>query len=271
MTATPTFAARGAASLDAAFALARSENRAALVGYLPVGFPSVAGSIEAMIALVEGGADIVEVGIPYSDPLMDGPTIQDAVDKALKAGVHARDMMPAVRAVAEAGAAVVTMGYWNMVEQYGLPRYGADLAAHGAAGMITPDLIPDEAGPWLQVCAANDLAPIFLVAPSSPDARIRRVAEVNRGFVYAASTMGVTGTRASVDDAAPTLVARVKAVTDLPVAVGLGVSDGAQAAQVASYADGVVVGSALVRALADGGPEAVRRLAEELSQGVRSR
>jgi tryptophan synthase alpha chain len=254
-------------------AKAKADNRAALIGYLPVGFPSVETSIEAMRALVEGGVDIVEVGVPYSDPVMDGPTIQAAAEPAVRAGVGIPDALRAVAAVADAGAAAVVMTYWNPVERYGVPRFAADLAAAGGSGAITPDLIPDEAGPWLAASDEHGLDRVFLVAPSSSDARIVSTAAASRGFLYAAAVMGVTGARDQVGAAAATLVERVRALApDIPVCVGLGVSTGEQAAEVASFADGVIVGSALVRRLLDGGgPAAVGELAAELAAGVRRR
>ena len=262
--------AAGAAGLDDLFARCRAENRAALIAYLPVGFPTYDASVAAMLAVVEGGVDAVEVGIPYSDPGMDGPVIQVAVDEALRGGSRVADAFTAVQAVSAVAPAVV-MGYWNPIEKYGPARFAAALAAAGGAGAITPDLIPEEAGAWVEAAGTCELAPIFLVAPSSTDLRIAAVGRVNRGFVYAASTMGVTGTRAVVSDRAAELVTRVRAATDLPVCVGLGVSDGEQAAAVAAYADGVIVGSALVHALREGGVDAVRTLAQDLAAGVRRR
>ena len=258
-------------------ARARGEGRAALLGYLPVGYPDVPRSIEAMVALVEGGADAVEIGVPYSDPGMEGPVIQEAMDVAVRAGVGLRDVFGAVRAVADAGAVPVVMSYWNPIEHYGVDRFADDLAAAGGAGAITPDLIPDEAAPWLAATDRTGLDRVFLVAPSSTDARLAATVGACRGMVYAASTMGVTGTRATVGDAAESLVARTRQAiaevgTDLPVCVGLGVSNGDQAAEVAGFADGVIVGSAYVRTLLEGhGPDGVRRLSEDLARGVRQR
>ncbi len=253
----------------------RAEGRAALVGYLPVGYPDVDTSLAAIQAMVEGGVDIVEVGVPYSDPLMDGPVIQHAGQVALAGGTRTRDAFRAVQAAVEAGAAALVMTYWNPVERYGVSRFAADLSAAGGAGLITPDLIPDEASAWLQAATENDLDRVFLIAPSSTPERLAATVRACRGFVYAASTMGVTGVRAQVGDAARTLVARAREVTDLPVCVGLGVSTGDQAAEVGGFADGVIVGSALVRALTDAaspkeGVAAVRRLAAELAAGVHS-
>lgn len=261
-------------TLEEAFARTRAEGRAALVAYLPAGYPSVRGGIDALVAMVDAGVDVVEVGLPYSDPLMDGPTIQAAVEAALATGTRTADVLATVEAVARTGAATVVMSYWNPVERYGVARFATELAAAGGAGVITPDLTPEEAGPWLAATSDAGVDPVFLVAPSSTDARIARVAEVSRGFVYAASTMGVTGARDQVSDRAESLVARVRTATSLPVCVGLGVSTAAQAAEVASYADGVIVGSAFVRRLLDApsaaeGVAAVAALAAELAAGVR--
>jgi tryptophan synthase alpha chain len=260
----------------AAFGSAVAERRAALVGYLPAGFPSVSGAIDAATAMVAAGADVVEIGLPYSDPLMDGPVIQEAVHRALEGGVHVTDVLRTVEAVAASGAAVLVMTYWNPVDHYGVDAFARDLAGAGGSGIITPDLPPEEAAGWLEAAAAYCLDPIFLVAPSSSDERIALIASACRGFVYAASVMGITGARASVSDAAAGLVARVKRQTTLPVAVGLGVSTGDQAAQVATFADGVIVGSAFVKRLLDApdpaaGRDAVSELAAELAAGVRCR
>jgi tryptophan synthase alpha chain len=253
-------------------ASAKAEGRAALMAYLPVGYPDVDASIAAMIAAVEGGADIVEIGVPYSDPGIDGPVIQQAVDVAVRAGVGMRDVLRAVEAVAAAGAVPVVMSYWNPIERYGVERFATDLAAAGGAGAITPDLIPEEAADWIAAAERADLDRVFLVAPSSTDARLASTTAACRGFVYAASTMGVTGTRSTVSDAAATLVARTRAVApDLAVCVGLGVSDGRQATQVASFADGVIVGTAYVREMLEGrGAKGVRALSEDLAGGVRA-
>lgn len=259
------------AAFDELFARCRAEGRAALIGYLPVGFPSYDASVEAMRAMVEAGVDAVEVGMPYSDPLMEGPTIAAAHQAALDAGTRQADVLRAVGAVAASGAPTVVMGYWNPVHRYGFRRWAQALKDAGGAGAITPDLIPEEAPEWLAACRELDLDPIFLVAPSSTDERIGVVGRTNRGFVYAAAVMGVTGARSQLGTGARTLVERVRRQTDLPVGVGLGVSTGAQAAEVAGFADAVIVGSALVTALQDGGTEAVGRLAGELAEGVRRR
>jgi tryptophan synthase alpha chain len=263
------------ATTATAFATARAEGRAALVGYLPAGYPSVEGSIEAMRAMVDAGCDVIEVGLPYSDPVMDGPTIQAAVQAALEAGTRTRDVMRVVEAVAATGTPTVVMTYWNPVERYGVERFAADLAGAGGAGLITPDLTPDSASEWIAAADAHDLDKVFLVAPSSTDDRVAMTTAASRGFVYATAVMGVTGARTTTSDLAGPLVARTKATTDLPVGVGLGVSNGDQAAEVAAYADGVIVGSAFVRVLLDhaddpaAGIVALRELTEDLAGGVR--
>lgn len=253
----------------AAALAAAAEERAAFIGYLPVGYPDVPGSLEAVRALAAGGADIIEIGMPYTDPGMDGPVIEAATVQALQNGVRVRDVFTAVEAAAQAGATPVVMSYWNLVLQYGVDAYARDLAAAGGAGIVTPDLIPDEADEWITASDAHGLDRIFLVAPSSSPERLSRVVSASRGFVYAASTMGVTGTRAEVGDRAEGLVADTRAAGAERVCVGLGVSTRAQAAEVARFADGVIVGSALVRALTEDGPAGVGRAAQEFAEGVR--
>jgi tryptophan synthase alpha chain len=258
-----------------AFDRARAEGRAALVGYLPAGFPDVAGSIDAMKVLVEAGCDVIEVGLPYSDPVMDGPTIQAAAQQALEAGVRTADVLRVVEAVSGTGVPTVVMTYWNPVERYGVERFAADLASAGGAGLITPDLTPDSGAEWIAAADAHDLDKIFLVAPSSTPERIAMTTDSCRGFVYATAVMGVTGARTTTSDLAGPLVARTKATTDLPVGVGLGVSNGDQAAEIAAFADGVIVGSAFVRTLLDhagdraAGLRALEVLTQDLAAGVR--
>jgi tryptophan synthase alpha chain len=258
-----------------AFEKARAGGRAALVGYLPAGYPDVDGGIAALRAMVEAGCDVIEVGLPYSDPVMDGPTIQAAAQQALEGGVRTRDVLRTVEAVAATGVPTVVMTYWNPVERYGVEQFARDLAAAGGAGLITPDLTPDSGGDWIAAADAHDLDKVFLVAPSSTDARLAMTTAACRGFVYATAVMGVTGARATTSDLAGPLVARTRATTDLPIGVGLGVSNGDQAAEVASYADGVIVGSAFVRTLLDhpgdltAGLAALGALTEDLAEGVR--
>jgi tryptophan synthase alpha chain len=260
--------------LSDVLAAARAEGRAALIGYLPAGYPTVDDGAAAMVAMVEAGVDIVEVGLPYSDPLMDGPTIQAAVEVALQHHTTTDHVLASVRAVAETGAPALVMTYWNPILRRGVRRFAGQMTDAGGSGVITPDLTPDEAGEWLEATDETGLDRIFLVAPSSTDERLRYTTDHCRGFVYAASTMGVTGARTSVGNLAEKLVARTRAVTDLPVCVGLGVSNGDQAAEVAAFADGVIVGSAFVRRLLDApsaaaGRSAVADLAAELAAGVR--
>jgi tryptophan synthase alpha chain len=258
-----------------AFEKARADGRAALVGYLPAGYPDVAGGIDALKVLVDAGCDVIEIGLPYSDPVMDGPTIQAAAQAALEGGVRTTDVLRTVEAVAATGTPTLVMTYWNPVERYGVERFATDLANAGGAGLITPDLTPDFAPEWIAAADAHDLDKVFLVAPSSTEERIAMTTAACRGFVYATAVMGVTGARTSTSDLAGPLVARTKAATDLPVGVGLGVSNGDQAAEIAAYADGVIVGSAFVRTLldhADDRPAGLRALAaltEDLAGGVR--
>lgn len=283
-------------SVAAAFTAARAEGRAALVGYLPAGFPDVAGGIDALAVMVDAGCDVIEVGLPYSDPVMDGPTIQAAAQQALERGARTTDVLRTVEAVAATGTPTVIMTYWNPVEHYGgsrdgwsggsrdghsgVARFAADLASAGGSGLITPDLTPDSGPEWIAVADEHGLDKIFLVAPSSTDERIAMTTEACRGFVYATAVMGVTGARTTSSDLAGPLVARTRALgrnadADLPVGVGLGVGNGAQAAEVAAYADGVIVGSAFVRVLLDhpddrtAGLRALRELTEDLARGVR--
>ncbi|WP_330238391.1 tryptophan synthase subunit alpha [Streptomyces sp. NBC_00525] len=263
--------------LNSTLAAARAADRAALIAYLPAGFPTVDGGIEAVKAVVEGGADVVEVGLPHSDPVLDGPVIQTADDIALRGGVRIADVMRTVREAYEAtGAPILVMTYWNPIDRYGVERFTAELAAAGGAGCILPDLPVQESALWREHAERHGLATVFVVAPSSRDERIATITDAGSGFVYAASLMGVTGTRASVGAQAQDLVRRTRATTELPVCVGLGVSDAAQAAEVAGFADGVIVGSAFVKRMLDAPDEAaglaaVRSLAADLAEGVRKR
>ncbi|MBR8741523.1 tryptophan synthase subunit alpha [Nocardiopsis sp. MG754419] len=266
-------------TLQSKLAQAREAGRAALIGYLPAGFPDVDSSIRVVQAMVEGGCDVIEVGLPYSDPMMDGPTIQRAADRALAAGTTTDDVFRVVEATAATGAAALVMSYWNPIERYGVERFATELAKAGGAGVITPDLIPEEADEWYAASEQAGLDRIFLVAPSSSDRRLALTTEASSGFVYAASLMGVTGTRTQVADTAETLVRRTREVTrdsGLPICVGLGISTAAQAAEVAAYVDGVIVGAGFCQRILDApdletGLIAVRSFAEELSGGVRSR
>lgn len=241
----------------------------ALIGYLPVGFPDLTTSIEAAVAIAENGVDVVELGLPYSDPVMDGPVIQRATQTALAGGFRLAHAFEAVSAItARVAAPVVLMTYWNPVLQYGVDRFADDLVAAGGSGLITPDLIPDDAAAWLAASERTGLDRIFLAAPSSTDERLRRISEQSRGFVYAVSTMGITGARAEVDSAARALVGRLRTAGAERACVGLGISSADQVREVLGYADGAIVGSALVTALAQGGVPELARTASALAVGT---
>lgn len=255
----------------AAVRKANDAGRAALVGYLPAGYPTIDGGVDAIKALVDGGADVIEIGLPYSDPVMDGVTIQRATEIARAGGLRTRDVLATVEKVAAySDVPVLVMTYWNPIERYGVDRFAADFAGVGGAGLITPDLIPDEGAEWIAAADKFELDKVFLVSPSSTDTRIALTTANCRGFVYATAVMGVTGARDQASDLAEPLVARTKATTGLPVGVGLGVSTADQAAGVAAYADAVIVGSAFVKVLEQGGgANGVRELTESLAEGVR--
>ncbi|MEO5665120.1 MAG: tryptophan synthase subunit alpha [Nocardioides sp.] len=262
-------------STSTAFEKARGEDRAALIGYLPAGFPTVEGSIKALTTMVDAGCDVIEIGLPYSDPVMDGPTVQAAAQQALDGGIRTTDVLRVVEAVAATGVPTLVMTYWNPIERYGVERWATDFASAGGAGLITPDITPDYSAEWIAAADEHDLDKVFLLAPSSTDERIAMTTAACRGFVYAAAVMGVTGARTTTSDLAGPLVARARATTDLPIGVGLGVSNGDQAAETAAYADGVIVGSAFVRTILDNpgdeaaGLAALRALTEDLAGGVR--
>ncbi|WP_418288067.1 tryptophan synthase subunit alpha [Mycetocola zhujimingii] len=246
----------------------RDEGTGALIGYLPAGFPTLDESVDAAVAIAESGVDIIELGLPYSDPVMDGPVIQQATQQALANGFRLRHGFEAVsRITSQVNVPVLIMTYWNPVVQYGVDRFADDLAAAGGAGLITPDLIPDEAEPWLSASERAGLDRVFLAAPSSTNERLRQVVEASRGFVYAVSTMGITGARSDVDSAARGLIARLREVGAENACVGVGISTASQVREVLEYADGAIVGSALVNALATGGISSVAAVARELSQG----
>jgi tryptophan synthase alpha chain len=260
--------------LDNLFQKVRSENRAALIAYIPAGFPSKAGCTKVIEALIAGGVDAIEIGFPYSDPVMDGPTIQAAADQSLAQGTNAADVFAALSVATQSGVPAVVMTYWNPIEKYGVDKFAASIAEAGGSGVITPDLTIEESEDWQRAVSHNQINSIYVVAPSTSDQRLSQVTAACGGFVYAASLMGVTGARAAVSAGAPDLVARIRATTTLPVAVGLGVSTREQAKGVAGYADGVIVGSAFIKALQDAPDEAagiaaVKELAQQLSQGVR--
>ena len=239
--------------VEEAIARAHAEGRGALVAYLPVGFPDIETSIEAAVALAENGADIIELGPPYSDPVMDGVVIQEATQAALAAGFRLKDLFPAIRAITERiDIPVLVMSYWNPIWQYGVDRYADDLLAAGGAGIITPDITPEAAGEWIAASTRTGLDRIFLAAPTSTDERLDLVVANSTGFVYTVSTMGITGERTELDAAARTLVARLRERGAQNACVGIGISTPDQVTGVIEYADGAIVGTALVRALSAG-------------------
>lgn len=248
---------------------AARDRRGALVGYLPVGFPDLDTSVEAAIAMARSGADVIEFGVPYSDPVMDGAVIQEATRTALESGFKLPHVFEAVRRVREAvDVPLLVMTYWNPVLQYGVERFASDLAAAGGAGLITPDITPDSAADWIEVSERHGLDRVFLAAPSSTDERLRLVTEATTGFVYTVSTMGITGERAELDAAARSLTARLRAQGADLACVGIGISTAAQVRDALDYADGAIVGTVFVRALRDGGVEGLAASVRELAAGT---
>ncbi|WP_300766851.1 tryptophan synthase subunit alpha [uncultured Bifidobacterium sp.] len=267
-------------AMETLFERLDEENRPAFIGYLPYGFPDVEMSLRALRTMVENGVDAVEIGLPYSDPVMDGPVIQAAAQKAIESGEKIAGVFDAVRVVSEAGAVPLIMSYWNLIMHYGVERFADDFAQAGGAGLITPDLIPDEADEWIEASQRHGLDRIFLVSPDSTDERLGVAARDSRGFVYAASRMGVTGERTTLSSSPEALVSRTRKAGASRVCVGIGVSNAQQAAQVGSYADGVIVGSALVHTLLvpQGGMvgdasdrlDGLARVTRDIARGVRS-
>ena len=261
-------------ALDELFVKVRSENRAALIAYIPAGFPSQSGCAKAIQALAAAGVDAIEIGFPYSDPVMDGPTIQEAADISLKAGTGAAEVFAALKVASETGVATVVMTYWNPIEKFGVDNFARAISENGGSGVITPDLTIEESASWLAATTYHGINPIYVVAPSTNYLRLAQVTAKTGGFVYAASVMGVTGAREGLAVNAEDLVLRVRQTSSLPVAVGLGVSTREQAKSVAKYADGVIVGSAFIKLLLSAtdeqsGLKAVSDLARELAAGVR--
>ncbi len=231
--------------------------------YFMAGYPTVEGSKRAILAAVRAGADLIELGIPFSDPLADGPVIQKAAKVALESGTTTDDVLDLARSVRdECDAPIVLMTYYNPIYRYGLERFAERAAASGAAGLIVPDLPPEESGPLRAAAASRGIDTIFLVAPTSTPKRIAAAAEASTGFVYCVSITGVTGERAHLPADLLNFVGRVKAVAGKPVAVGFGISNADQARHVAEVADGVIIGSAIVRLLGESGPAAPERIAK---------
>lgn len=257
------------ARTEAALVAAAEAGKGALIGYLPVGYPDLQTSIDAAVALVENGFDILELGPPYSDPVMDGAIIQEATQAALAAGFRLRDLFTAIREItSRVDAPVLVMSYWNPIAQYGVDRFADDLKAAGGAGIITPDITPEAAEEWIAASKRTGLDRIFLAAPTSSNERLELITEASTGFVYTVSTMGTTGERASLDAAARTLVGRLRETGAPRACVGIGISTREQVSDVLDYADGAIVGTALVRALRDGGVEGIAQTARELVAGA---
>jgi tryptophan synthase alpha chain len=254
--------------VEQVIATRKAAGSGALIGYLPAGFPNLETSIEAAIALAENGVDVIEFGLPYSDPVMDGVVIQEATQQALSNGFRLNHGIEAVAAItARVDVPVLVMTYWNPIVQFGVERFADELLAAGGAGLITPDLVPDEAREWLDASDRTGLDRVFLAAPSSTPSRLHQAVEKSRGFVYAVSTMGITGARTDVDSAARSLVERLRTAGATSACVGIGISTPEQVQEVFGYADGAIVGSMLVKALADGGVDAVAAAAAHLATG----
>lgn len=249
---------------------AKKARKGALIGYLPVGFPDLDTSVEAAIEMARNGVDVLEFGVPYSDPVMDGMVIQDATRTALERGFKLRDVFDAVRRVrAEVDTPVLVMTYYNPVMQYGVDEFARDLAAAGGAGLITPDITPDGAEEWIAASERHGLDRVFLAAPTSSDERLEMISQASTGFVYTVSTMGITGERASLDEAARTLTERLRKSGAEFACVGIGISNAEHVASTLEYADGAIVGTVFVRALADGGVERLAETVRELASGTR--
>lgn len=250
----------------------RDRGNAALIGYLPLGYPTVEKSVEAAKVIIDNGVDVVELGFPYSDPGMDGPVIERAVVQALEQGTHLEDLFDATAEIAKTGAPVLSMTYWNPVHWFGVERFAERFRESGGAGLITPDLPPEESEEWVSASDRYDLERVYLAAPSSSAQRLCLISAATNAWVYAASTMGVTGQRAIVDSAAKELVERCREAGAPLACVGLGVSTGGQAREIAAYADGVIVGSAFVKLLGDQDWDhalaGVASLARELKEGT---
>jgi tryptophan synthase alpha chain len=249
--------------------LANKESGGSLIGYFPLGYPNLDASIEAAVAMCESGVDVLELGIPYSDPVMDGLVIQKATEEALENGFRLSEAFEAIKKItARVKAPVLVMTYWNPVLAYGVERFASDLADSAAAGAITPDLIPDEAAKWIAATDSHNLDRVFLATPSSSDSRVGNASELSRGFVYAVSTMGITGAREDLDAKAKEVVAKVRSnAPESLTAVGIGISTEDQVRQVNSYADGAIVGSAFIAAYASSGINGLTAKVRELAKG----
>lgn len=247
----------------------RENKKGSLVGYFPAGYPTVEDSTEALIAMAEWGCQVLEIGIPYSDPVMDGPVIQRATELALANGFRIADVFQIIREIRSVSdVPILVMTYWNPIIAFGLGRFAKELSEAGGQGLITPDLIPDEASHWIRISDELGLERVFLAAPSSSQERVNGAVSQSRGFVYAISTMGITGERTQLDSLARSVVSKIRQAGDRPTCVGVGVSNAEQVREVNSYADGAIVGTAFIRAYEEGGIEALRSKVAELAVGL---
>ena len=264
----------GVERIESVFAAARRDQRAVFMPYHAMGYPSRSATLEIIQVLAASGAGLFEIGIPHSDPLADGPTIQTATYTALMQGTTVVDCLAMVRELRAAGVTqpFCAMTYYNPLFRYGVERFVQDAAAAGIDGLIIPDLPPEEAAELEEACRAAGIATIYLLAPTSTDARIAYVAAHCTGFIYLVSVTGITGARSELPPDLAAFVARVRRQTHLPLAVGFGIGSGTQAAAVAAIADGVIVGSALVKAATQpDGMAAVEALAQELAASTGKR
>jgi tryptophan synthase alpha chain len=247
----------------------RESGKGSLVGYYPAGYPTLKDSVDALVAMSENGCDILEIGVPYSDPVMDGLVIQVATEEARAAGFVLGDLFEVIRQVrARVDTPLLVMSYWNPVLRFGVEKFAKEIVAAGAQGMITPDLVPDEAAQWLAASEENELDRVFLVAPSSSDQRVADNSDASVGFVYSVSTMGITGERSKLDELARELVGRVKSLSSTPTCVGVGISNAEQVREVNGYADGAIVGTAFVKAYREDGLEGLVAKTKELAAGL---
>ncbi|MFM8927354.1 MAG: tryptophan synthase subunit alpha [Rhodoluna sp.] len=248
----------------------KAANKPTLIGYFPAGFPTVEESVEACLALCENGVDILELGIPYSDPVMDGLVIQQATEISLRNGFRLKMVPEIVSQIrARVDTPILVMSYWNPVMQYGVSQLAEDIRNAGAQGLITPDLIPDEATEWLSESDQLGLDRVFMATPSSSPSRLAQAANLSKGFVYGVSTMGITGTREDLDANARAVVSGIRASgSKTPICVGIGISNSAQVAEVLTYADGAIVGSAIINAYTRSGLSGMVDFVRELKSGA---
>ena len=244
------------------------QGRTNLIGYFPLGYPTVDESVKVAIEMCKSGIDVLELGVPYSDPVMDGIVIQEATQEALENGFKLSQTFAALKQITSAvDTPVLVMSYWNPILQFGVEKFATELSQAGGAGLITPDLIPDEASEWLEISDRLNLDRVFLATPSSSAERVANACRLSRGFTYAVSTMGITGARTELDALARGVVSKIRdSQTQQLAAVGIGISTADQVEEVNGYADAAIVGSVFVRAYADGGLSAVKKKVQELKR-----